>query len=209
MSSTADSLPATRRSSARSLLKPGNTLPAAMWLFLVFNQAFNSPFPPSPSTILLVLINTVAVVLFVMRRDASRVGNKLDLVIALSGTFIVSFLEGPEIRDTHWLPTVIQVIALLGWVASLVALGRSFGIVPADRGLVQHGPYRYVRHPIYAFEALFLLGYFAAVPTGRSAVIILAAFVLQILRILREEHILEGYKEYKSKVPWRILPGVW
>lgn len=210
MSSTVSSLPQVRRPRARTtLLKPGNALPAAVWLFLVFNQAFNSPFPPSLSTALLVLINTVAVILFMMRRDATRVGGKLDTVIALSGAFIVSFLEGPEIRDTHLLPSAIQLIALFGWAYSLISLGRSFGIVPADRGLVQHGPYRFLRHPIYAFEALFFVGYFAAVPTLRSAIILLAAFTLQVLRILREERIIEGYEEYRRKVRWRLLPGVW
>jgi len=209
MSSTVSSLPAPRSSLLRALLKPGNVLPALVWLFFVFTQAVNSPFPPSLSTVLLVLINSVAVVLFVIRRDATRVGNKMDMLVALSGTFIVAFLRGPQVWELHWLPTVIQIIALLGWAAALMTLGRSFGIVPADRGLVQHGPYRYVRHPIYAFEALFFLGYFLAVPTSRSAIIILTAFGLQVLRILREERILGGYKEYKRRVPWRLIPGIW
>ncbi len=209
MSSNVASLPARTGSPTRALLKPGNLLPASVWLFLVFNQAFNSPLPPSPSTVLLVLINSMALVLFVIRRNATRVGNKVDMVIALSGTFIVSFLKGPEVQDTHLLPSVIQVVALLGWAVSLTTLGRSFGIVPADRGLVQHGPYRFVRHPIYAFEELFFLGYLIAVPTWRSAAIILIAFALQIMRIVREERILTGYDEYRQRVRWRILPGVW
>ncbi len=192
-----------------ALLKPGNILPAFVWCLFAFSQAMNSPFPPAPSTVLLVLLGTIAVVLFVVRRDANRVGNRLDTALALSGTFVVSFLKGPTIQDTHLLPTFIQLIALVGWVASLLALGRSFGIVPADRGLVRHGPYRYVRHPIYAFEFLFFVAYFVAVPTPRSAVIIAALFVLQISRIIREEHILQGYGEYKERVRWRILPGVW
>ena len=107
------------------------------------------------------------------------------------------------------LPTTIQVIALLGWAASLTTLGRSFGIVPADRGLVQHGPYRFVRHPIYAFEALFFLGFLMAVPTLRSGLIIAVFLTLQVVRILREERILKGYGEYRQQVRWRILPGVW
>lgn len=209
MSSTVDSLPAPRSSSVRAFLKPGNILPASVWLFLVFNQAFNSPFPPSLSTVLLVFINSVTLLLLVFRRDATRVGNKVELLIALSAIFIVAFLKGPTAGNIHWLPTAIQVIALLGWALSLMTLGRSFGIVPADRGLVQHGPYRYVRHPIYAFEALFFLGYLIAVPTLQSAIIIAVSSTLQIVRILREERIIEGYAEYRRTVPWRLIPGVW
>jgi len=210
MSSTASTLPQARRPSLLvRLLKPGNTLPVTVWVFLVISQAVNSPFPPSLSTALLVVINTEAVVLFMLRRDATRVGNKVEMVIALSGTFIVSFLEGNEARDTHWLPSAIQVTALLGWAVSLSYLGRSFGIVPADRGLVQSGPYRYVRHPVYAFEALFFIGYMVAVPTPRTAIIIALWAALQITRILREERIISGYEEYRQRVRWRLLPGVW
>lgn len=209
MSVTATSIPTPTRPRARELLKPGNILPASAWLFFVFNQAINSPFPPSPSTLLLIFINTVTIVLFITRRDATRVGNKMELLIAVSGTFMVAFLKGPNAQDIHWLPTTIQLIALIGWAAALMALGRSFGIVPADRGLVQHGPYRFVRHPLYAFETLFLLGFFLALPTLRSGVIIVATLTLQAIRILREERILQGYEGYKTKVRWRVLPGVW
>jgi len=84
MSSTVDSLPAPGRSSVPALLKSGNILPASAWLFLVFNQAFNSPFPPSLSTVLLVLINSVTIILFIIRRDATRVGSKAEMLIAVS-----------------------------------------------------------------------------------------------------------------------------
>lgn len=193
-----------------ALLKPGNVLPALVWMFLVFNQAFNSAFPPSPSTAGLVVINTVAMVLFVARRDPARVGGKVDGAIALAGTFSVSFLrDAGQLRDAHLVPTTVQVVALIGWAFSLVALGRSFGIVAADRGLVRTGPYAVVRHPVYAFEALFFLGYLIAVPTVRSLVVIPLWAVLQAVRILREERIIEGYEEYRRRVRWRIVPFVW
>lgn len=190
-------------------MQPGNVLPALVWLFLAVNQARLSPFPPAPATLGLVLINSVALVLFMVRRDATRVGGKLELVIALAGTFIVSFLKGPEARDAGAVASAVQLAALAGWAASLITLGRSFGIVPADRGLVQHGPYRFVRHPIYAFEALFFAGYLIAVPTWYSGLIIAIWCALQVTRIVREERILDGYAGYKSLVRWRVLPGVW
>src|SRR3972149_10679993 len=82
MSSIIASLPARTGSPARALLKPENILPACVWLFLVFNQALNSPVPPSPSVVLLILVTTITLVLFVVRRDATRVGSKVDLIIA-------------------------------------------------------------------------------------------------------------------------------
>ncbi len=209
MTTSAAALTHPRARLVRLLARPGNILPAFVWLFLVFNQAFNSPFPPSPSTALLVLINSVALALFIVRRDPSRVGNKVEGVIALGGTFLISLLEGPEIRDTQVLPTVIQLVGLAGWAASLATLGRSFGVVPADRGLVSHGPYRFIRHPVYAFEFVFIAGYALAMPTPRTFTIIAFWTVLQIIRIVREERIISGYGEYRTAVRWRILPGVW
>jgi len=199
-----------RRQIIRALLKPGNTLPAIVWLFLVFNQAANSGFPPSISTSGLVIINTTALALFMVRRDASKVGSLLEGVLAVSGTFVASFLkDAGQLHDARLLPTLVQVAGLLGWAASLATLGRSFGIVPADRGLVRHGPYRFVRHPIYAFEALFFFGYLLAVPTPRSFIVIAVWCVLQVARIVREERILGGYEAYREQVRWRVLPFVW
>ena len=210
-----------RRRLIRALIKPGNTLPAFVWLFLVFNQAVNSGYPPSPSTIGLVVINSTALVLFMIRRDASKVGTPIEGLLAISGTFVESFLkDAGQLRDAQLLPTLVQAVALAGWAASLATLGRSFGIVPADRGLVQHGPYRFVRHPVYAFEALFSVGYLMAAPDASSALLgsslavpnagIIALWaVLQVARIVREERILGGYEEYRQTVRWRLIPFVW
>ena len=52
-----------------------------------------------------------------------------------------------------------QLVGLAICVASFLALGRSFGFVAADRGLVQRGPYAVVRHPIYASYILLQFGY--------------------------------------------------
>jgi protein-S-isoprenylcysteine O-methyltransferase Ste14 len=185
-------------------------LPASVWLFLVFNQAVNSGFPPSTATIGLVTINSVALVLFIIRRDPAKVGGKIQGAIALTGTFVVSLLhDAGQLKDAQVIPTAIQAIGMAGWTASLLALGRSFGVVPADRGLVQHGPYRWVRHPVYAFEAVFFIGYLIAVPTAWTFLILGVWALFQIARIMLEERIIEGYEDYRRRVRWRILPFVW
>ena len=188
-----------------------------VWLFLVFLQAVKVYEEPWVSTIGLLMINGVALVLFVTRRDASRVGNFWEGVVAVSGTFVVSLLliassndeETTLGRDAALIPTIIQCVGIAGWAVSLIALGRSLGIAPADRGLVRHGPYRFIRHPIYAFEALFFAGWLINVQTVSATAIIAVWAALQIARIIREERILGGYDAYKQTVRWRILPGVW
>ena len=205
-----------RRQIIRTLIKLENTLPAMVWLFLVFFQAVKVYEQPWVSTFGLLLINSVAMVLFVTRRDASRVGNIWEGVLAVSGTFVVSLLlvvsNGEETTlgpDAPALPTIIQSAGIAGWAISLVALGRSLGIAPADRGLVRHGPYRFIRHPVYAFEALFFSGWLLNVQTAWAAFIIAIWAALQVGRIIREERILGGYNEYRQQVRWRLIPFVW
>ncbi len=209
MSSSVRSLPGARGLPVRALIRPGNLLPALVWALILYTQVINSPFPPPLPNALLVMITSGALVLFIIRRDPTTTGSAWEMAVALLGTFIVAFLPGPQVPDTNWLATSIQVVGLVGWAAALVSLGRSLGIAPADRGLVQHGLYRFVRHPMYASEMIFFLGFFIAVPTWRSAVMILAWIALQIIRLLREERILAGYPDYRARVRWRLFPGVW
>lgn len=208
-------LPRLPRWLAHFLLKPANWVPATFWLFLVFLQGYYAYADPSPSTFGLVLINSVALVLFITRRDAARNGNFLEGLIAVAGTFVVSLLliasskDGAALHDAPVLPTIIQFAGIAGWAVSLMALGRSLAIAPADRGLVRHGPYRFIRHPIYAFEGLFFLGWLVAEPTNSNALIVAIWCLLQVARIVREERILSGYDEYRQTVRWRIIPFVW
>lgn len=63
---------------------------------------------------------------------------------------------------------VITGLGLLLVLWALGTLGRSFGIAPADRGLVKDGPYRFVRHPMYLGEPDLLAG--AVIGDPRSGI---------------------------------------
>ena len=68
---------------------------------------------------------------------------------------------------------VVQLSGLLVAFLSLATLGRSFGIVAANRGVKTRGPYRFVRHPTYMGYLICYLGYVAENPRTaelRSAV---------------------------------------
>ena len=97
---------------------------------------------------------------------------------------------------------------LIFW--SLLALGRRFGIAPADRGLAVHGPYRWLRHPMYLGELILRAALVCAAPlTWSGAGLLLLLAGLQIARALREERHIAGYPAYASRVRYRLLPGVW
>ncbi len=88
-------------------------------------------------------------------------------------------------------------------------LGASFGIAPADRGLVTRGPYRYIRHPMYAGALLNTLPAVIWNP-GPWNLFLLALIVgIDLLRIHLEERTVYAYDQYAQRVRWRLIPFVW
>lgn len=79
--------------------------------------------------------------------------------------------------------------------------------------VIQSGPYRFVRHPMYLGSILMYVA--SPLALGSYWAIIPALFIIPILvaRILNEESVLtkelEGYSEYKQKTKHRLFPGIW
>ena len=98
-------------------------------------------------------------------------------------------------------------IVLACW--GLLALGPAFGIAPADRGLVTTGPYRYLRHPMYAGALLSGLAAAFGPFSAWNGLVGVALLLALGLRIHWEERLIAGYLDYARQVRWRLLPGVW
>lgn len=84
-----------------------------------------------------------------------------------------------------------------------------------ERGqkVVSSGPYRYVRHPMYAAIILFVLSTPLVLGSWWAALPASMAVALYIIRTKREDHMLhqelEGYDAYASLVRYRLIPGIW
>jgi protein-S-isoprenylcysteine O-methyltransferase Ste14 len=110
---------------------------------------------------------------------------------------------------------VVAAIAVIWWcgVANRFLSGKSR--IQSERGhtVVQHGPYRFVRHPLYASRIVSIIGmaltlgsWIALVPAGLNAALLVLRTSLED-RLLTTE--LPGYREYAKHVPARLVPALW
>ncbi len=119
-----------------------------------------------------------------------------------------------SILGTGPVSIAIQILAALLMVWARITFGlRSFHATanPTAGGLVRTGPYRYLRHPIYAAVLYFLWAGIAVHPYILSVLMGLIATGMTAVRIAAEETLLlpvyPQYREY-SRVTSRVIPFV-
>jgi len=164
--------------------------------------------------LLLLAGESLVVVLTVARRRARLV----DRSVAAAVLTMVSLVGPPLVRATEAVPLAADaataILSALGLglvVIGKVALGRSFGLVPANRGVVVRGPYTFVRHPIYTGYLITHIAFLMAHPTRWNAGVFLIADTALVLRALMEERVLSAdaeYQQYCRRVGWHLVPGV-
>lgn len=164
---------------------------------------------------LLLLISELLVAVFTLARrrtldvDRSRIALLLTAVSVAGPPLLRTSTQGGLVPDA--LTVALSAAGLAIVVVGKLALGRSFGIVPANRGVVTAGPYGFVRHPIYAGYLMTHLAFLAAHPSLGNLLIILIADAALIGRAFREEQTLEKddrYQAYCRRVAWHLVPGV-
>ena len=106
---------------------------------------------------------------------------------------------------------LLMVAGIFFQISAKVVLGRAFGIIAANRGVRILGPYRFLRHPMYAGYTMTHIGFLLAMPSPINAAFYAGALALQIVRIYREERVLMqdvSYRAFAARVRYRLLPGV-
>jgi protein-S-isoprenylcysteine O-methyltransferase Ste14 len=110
---------------------------------------------------------------------------------------------------------VVAAIAVIWWCGAANHFLSDKTRIQSERGhtVVQHGPYRFVRHPLYASRIVLITG--TALTLG-SWIALLPAVLNALLLILRtssEDRMLmtelPGYPKYAKHVPERLVPGLW
>ena len=162
--------------------------------------------------LLLVLSEGLVVVLLLIRKPTNQISiNGLDWAVAAGGTFAV-LLVGKGGEPLHApLGAFLILMGLVIHVGAKLSLRRSFGVVPANRGVKVGGFYQLVRHPMYAGYMLTHIGYLFVAPSVWNVAVYAGAWTFLIARIYAEERVLSAdpeYQVFKSRVRYRLIPGV-
>jgi protein-S-isoprenylcysteine O-methyltransferase Ste14 len=117
-----------------------------------------------------------------------------------------------------WVEILAQVLMLCGYLLSTWVMdvnrfaARSVRVEEGQR-VITTGPYRIVRHPLYACALLFCfssapaLGSYVALPFFALVIPILVARLLNEEKLLRQE--LPGYSEYCQGTRYHLIPYIW
>ncbi|MBQ0072435.1 MAG: isoprenylcysteine carboxylmethyltransferase family protein [Spirochaetales bacterium] len=159
------------------------------------------------------------------RLRARETRKEQSLVIKLSGLmFLLGFiLAGLGVRF-HWymLPRGVQTGAAVLFLASYMLYGevlrentylsRTIEVQDGQR-VIDTGLYGIVRHPMYSVTVVLFLSMPLVLGSLYAFLIFLSYPFILVKRIRNEEELLEkeleGYKEYKEKVKYRLVPLVW
>jgi protein-S-isoprenylcysteine O-methyltransferase Ste14 len=153
----------------------------------------------------------------------ARIVQKIIIIVAFSALFGMVVLSAFDHR--YGWSAVPAAVCLIGDV--LVVAGLSIGMmvvvqnsyaaatvrVEADQKLASRGLYKLVRHPMYATNVILMLGIPLALGSYWGLLLVIPGVAVLVFRILDEEKLLTqelgGYREYRQRVHYRLVPYVW
>ena len=159
------------------------------------------------------------------RLDAKEKIDEQKWVVALSGImFIAAFVvAGLNFRFSwHFLPDYVVWIGAIIFLLSYqiyaevmrenAFLSRTIEI-QENQKVIDTGLYGIVRHPMYSATLIMFLSIPLILGSIISFAIMLAYIPIIAVRMNSEEKVLEegleGYKEYKQKVKYKVIPFIW
>jgi protein-S-isoprenylcysteine O-methyltransferase Ste14 len=166
------------------------------------------------TSLLLLASEALVVVLTVFHRPTGVVDRSVRArvltTISLMGPMLVAPTAAASLLP-ELATAALSACGLLVVIGGKLSLGRSFGLMPANRGIVSTGLYRLVRHPIYLGYLITHVGFLAANGTIWNLLTFVGADVALLVRAVYEERVLArdaAYREYQQQVRWRVVPGL-
>ena len=163
--------------------------------------------------------------LLASRLNAKEKEKKQDLVVKLSGLmFIAGFVVAGLDYRFKWLelPIYVNIIGSVIFILSYILyavvlkqntfLSRTIEVVDAQY-VIDTGLYSLVRHQMYTATIFLFLAMPLVLGSLLAFVIFMVYPIIIVLRIKNEEMVLSrelvGYKEYLTKVKYRLIPYIW
>lgn len=165
-----------------------------------------------PRVYAVLVVDGIVLAFMLARRPTTDISLRpMDWVWALTATLAPLLLVPvPPLAPNLGLALVFAGMAFS--LSAKLILRRSFGIVAANRGVKVAGPYRWVRHPMYAGYVIGHIGTLLLLPHMLNWMLFLFAWTAMVMRIQAEERVLiadPSYDEYTRKVRYRLLPGLY
>ena len=163
-----------------------------------------------------VFYTTVFCIMILRPEPVSRAAGIGPAVLTLAGSYgpwLIPLLpRGPELPALAVASAAILLVSDGLMVYPLIALGKSFSLMPQARKLVTAGPYAWVRHPLYLVEEAAVAGVLLQYAWYAALPFLMLHVAVQIRRMQLEEKVLREafpeYAAYAKRTP-RFIPGVW
>lgn len=163
--------------------------------------------------------------------ERGRVGKNAKSWDKVIGVFYLVFLSGLLMvagldARYHWsaVPLGLNLLGLAGvgfgmamtfWVMKVNTFLTTFVRIQQERGqyTVTTGPYRIVRHPMYAGNLVMFLGMPILLGSWWALIPGILNILVMVIRTALEDRTLQaelaGYLEYTRRVRYRLIPGIW
>ena len=195
----------------------------SMWFMLLavcvaikIGASLTGPWPSLLSSFCLASFYMLLALLIMTRSPAkAQAEGLLPRIAAFVGSYMpwtIAFFGKTDQALPNLASTACVLIGMIMMLVTIRHLGRSFSLVPQARNVVQTGPYRWIKHPLYLAEEIVVLGVVLRNLTPLTAVLLVLHIGVQICRIYYEEDLLRRncpeYSSYEA-TRWRLVPYVW
>jgi len=188
---------------------------AGVFLFFAYRMIDAYLVSGSPVTLIYFADQLTVLVFILLRRSPKELSLRVDdWAVGFAGT-LLALLIGPPSGTPLVSPIVVTLFLAVGFAthfSAKLSLRRSFGVVAANRGVKESGPYRLVRHPMYLGYIISQIGILLAGPTLANVAVVAGCWALYVMRILAEERVLtrdSAYQEFSARTRYRLVPGIY
>ncbi len=180
---------------------------------------------------------SVAITLYLIKKDPQLLARRMSggpaaeklpaqkVIMSLTSLGFIGLLVIPALDRrfawshlSPWVALAGDALVGLGWLGIFFVFRKnSFASatieLAPDQKVISTGPYALVRHPMYTTALVMLLGIPIALGSMWGVLVIVAIMPALIWRLLDEEKFLAknlpGYREYQTRVRYRLIPRVW